>query len=67
MFDVVEILKAALVADYVLLGGGNVKKLTELPPGARRGDNADAFLGGERLWQDTPKAVGTPQEGDNVH
>jgi len=44
-----------------------VKKLTELPPGARRGDNADAFLGGERLWADQPKAVSTPQEGGNVH
>ncbi len=47
VYEVVEILKAALVAEYVLLGGGNVKKLTELPPGARRGDNADALLGGE--------------------
>ena len=54
VFDVVERLKAAFVADYVLLGGGNVKKLTELPPGARRGDNADAFIGGERLWRDQP-------------
>ena len=34
VFEVVEKLKAALVAEYVLLGGGNVKKLTELPPGA---------------------------------
>ena len=64
VFDVVEQLKAAFVADYILLGGGNVKKLTELPPGARRGDNADAFIGGERLWRDQPKAVSTPQRGD---
>ena len=67
VFDVVERLKEAFVADYVLLGGGNVKKLTELPPGARRGDNADAFRGGERLWQDDPTAVSTPQEGKDVH
>ena len=66
MFDVVERLKAAFVADYILLGGGNVKKLSELPPG-RRGDNADAFIGGERLWHDTPKAVSTPQRGGDVH
>jgi polyphosphate glucokinase len=52
VFDVVERLKEAFIADYVLLGGGNVKKLEELPPGARRGDNADAMIGGVRLWQD---------------
>jgi polyphosphate glucokinase len=57
VFDVVRILKAALVAEYVLLGGGNVKKLTEMPPDARRGDNVDAMLGGERLWQDQSAAV----------
>jgi predicted NBD/HSP70 family sugar kinase len=52
VFDVVARLKAAFVADYVLLGGGNVKKLETLPEGARRGDNADAFVGGVRLWQE---------------
>jgi polyphosphate glucokinase len=40
----------ALHPDDVVLGGGNVKKLKELPPGCRRGDNAYAFLGGFRLW-----------------
>ncbi len=67
VFDVVERLKAAFVADYILLGGGNVKKLSQLPPGARRGDNADALIGGERLWRDAPKAVSTPQRGGDVH
>jgi len=52
--DVVARLEAALEPDYVVLGGGNVKKLTELPPGARAGDNANAFLGGYRLWAGTP-------------
>jgi polyphosphate glucokinase len=52
VFDVVARLKAALQADYVVLGGGNVKKLDELPPGTRRGDNQNAFIGGFRLWQD---------------
>jgi polyphosphate glucokinase len=50
VFDVVARLKAAFVADYVVLGGGNVKKLHEMPPGARAGDNNNAFVGGERLW-----------------
>src|SRR5262249_49133651 len=50
--DVVARLKAALVADYVVIGGGNVKKLDELPEGSRMGDNRKAFLGGFRLWED---------------
>lgn len=49
--DVVARLQAALVADYVVLGGGNIKKLKKLPAGARRGDNSRAFEGGFRLWQ----------------
>jgi polyphosphate glucokinase len=48
--DVVERLVAALEADDVVLGGGNVKKLKALPKGCRAGDNANAFLGGFRLW-----------------
>jgi polyphosphate glucokinase len=48
----VNYLKNAMVADYVVLGGGNVKKLEKLPPGSRRGDNSLAFLGGIRLWDD---------------
>ena len=48
--DVVATLVAALEPDDVVLGGGNVKKLKELPPGCRAGDNANAFLGGFRLW-----------------
>jgi polyphosphate glucokinase len=50
--DVAARLKAALVADYVVIGGGNSKKLEELPPGCRLGSNANAFTGGYRLWQD---------------
>jgi polyphosphate glucokinase len=49
--DVVARLKFALEPDDVVLGGGNVKKLKELPPGCRAGDNANAFLGGFRLWE----------------
>ncbi|ULA70081.1 MAG: Polyphosphate glucokinase [Nitrospira sp.] len=51
--DVVTRLKAALVADDVVLGGGNAKKLTQLPEGVRLGDNAHAFIGGQRLWEAT--------------
>jgi polyphosphate glucokinase len=51
VFKVTELLKAALEADYVVLGGGNSKKLKKLPPGARLGSNDNAFVGGFRLWQ----------------
>jgi len=44
-------LKKALIADYIVLGGGNAKKLDELPEGVERGHNRNAFLGGTRLWQ----------------
>jgi polyphosphate glucokinase len=51
--DVVSRLVAALEPDDVVLGGGNVKKLKELPPGCRAGANPNAFLGGFRLWEKT--------------
>jgi len=51
VMDVVKQLKAALEADYVILGGGNAKLLKKLPPGARLGDNENAFRGGFRLWK----------------
>jgi polyphosphate glucokinase len=51
--DVVKRLIAALEPDDVVLGGGNVKKLKTLPRRCRIGDNANAFIGGFRLWQKT--------------
>src|SRR5438309_3871741 len=47
--DVVKRLKEALGAEYVVLGGGNSKKIKKLPPGTRLGDNRNAFVGGARL------------------
>jgi len=49
--DVIARLIAALEPEDVVLGGGNVNNLTRLPPGCRAGDNANAFVGGFRLWQ----------------
>jgi polyphosphate glucokinase len=49
--DVVRRLQAALLPDYVVLGGGNVRKLDDIPPGCRPGDNENAFVGGARLWE----------------
>jgi polyphosphate glucokinase len=48
---VVAQLTGALEPNDIVLGGGNVKKLKELPPGCRRGNNANAFIGGFRLWE----------------
>ena len=50
--NVVENLVAALEPEDVVLGGGNAKKLKELPPLCRLGDNENAFEGGFRMWQD---------------
>ena len=59
--DVVDKLRTALEADDVVLGGGNVKKLDELPPHARLGDNANAFIGGYRLWDDAIAGAGAAE------
>jgi polyphosphate glucokinase len=48
-------LKKSLIADYVVLGGGSVKRLNQLPDGVERGHNRNAFLGGTRLWQMDPR------------
>jgi len=50
--DTVARLTAALQADEVVLGGGNVKELKEMPAGCRAGNNANAFRGGFRLWDE---------------
>jgi len=44
-------LKKSFIVDYVVLGGGNTKKLSVLPEGAEQGHNRNAYLGGLRLWQ----------------
>jgi polyphosphate glucokinase len=57
VWKVCELLKAALEADYIVLGGGNVKKLKKLPPGTREGDNNNAFKGGIRLWDKSERGL----------
>ena len=58
--EVVRVLKAGLVADYVVLGGGQAKLLKKAPEGSRLGDNLNAFVGGQRLW-DEPAARARPK------
>ena len=58
--DIVATLSTALEADYVVLGGGNARKLKKMPKNARLGNNDFAFLGGFRLWRKSaasPKAA----------
>ncbi|MCW5620401.1 MAG: ROK family protein [Burkholderiales bacterium] len=56
VLSVVEILRAALEPNDVVLGGGNAKRLRKLPQGVRLGANKNAFIGGFRLWQAPAKA-----------
>jgi polyphosphate glucokinase len=54
--EVVAELTAALEPDYVVIGGGNAKALKELPTNCRLGDNANAFEGGFRMWNEKSSA-----------
>ena len=54
--DVATRLKYALQTEDLVLGGGNAKLLKKLPPDSRLGSNANAFIGGFRLWDEkTPR------------
>jgi polyphosphate glucokinase len=57
--EVVAQLSTVLEADYVVIGGGNARKLKRLPKNARLGNNDFAFLGGFRVWHHaaTPQAA----------
>lgn len=50
--DVVKRLYAATGVDYIVIGGGNVKQLKEVPEYVRLGSNRNAFIGGCRLWEE---------------
>jgi polyphosphate glucokinase len=60
VFQAVELLMAAILPDYVVLGGGNAKLLKELPPACIAGDNANAFEGGFRMWTGPADRVTKP-------
>jgi hypothetical protein len=57
--NVVKRFMTAVHPDDVVLGGGRAKKLGKLPKGCRLGDNAKAFIGGFRLWEEDAKRHGT--------
>ncbi len=58
VFDVIQAFSAALEPEYIVLGGGNARKLKDLPAGVRRGNNRDALLGGRRIWSG-PRGITT--------
>jgi len=51
VIDAVAQLKRSFIADYVVLGGGNVRRFNKLPKDVEPGQNQNAFLGGIRLWE----------------
>ena len=55
-----ELLRAATAAEYVMLGGGNVRLFDELPTGFRRGHNDNAFEGGFRVWEGSEPGTDGP-------
>jgi len=75
VFDVVGKLKAALEADYVVIGGGNARLIQDvsdgdvpdgdLPNGIRLGANSNAFAGGFRLWKPGRKPSRPPKVSDD--
>jgi polyphosphate glucokinase len=60
--DVVERLVAALEPQDVVIGGGNVIHINKLPRGCRAGNNADAFVGGFRMWDDPAQTMQRPRK-----
>ena len=52
VLTVATLLKNALIAEYVVLGGGNVRLMKRLPRGIERGENKNALIGGQRLWNE---------------
>jgi polyphosphate glucokinase len=52
---IVPALQKAFIADYVVLGGGNAKRIDKLPPHVELGHNRNAYTGGVRLWQAEPR------------
>jgi len=57
---------AVLHPDDVVIGGGNVKNLKELPPGCRAGDNANAFIGGFLLWEEEGGGQGSLDKSEGL-
>lgn len=58
--EIVGLMRKLFLVDYIVLGGGNVKKITQLPEGTRKGHNTHAFIGGVRMWSEEIEAANKP-------
>ena len=65
--EVVDCFTAAFEVDYIVLGGGNAKKIKDPPAGARLGHNLTAFRGGLRLWNLDSVTTHEPDGGGEQH
>jgi polyphosphate glucokinase len=66
VMDIIDRLRKALEPDYIVLGGGNVKKLTHIPDRCRIGNNANAFIGGFRMWESPQGADAASRNGGHA-
>jgi glucose-6-phosphate isomerase len=66
VLEAAESLRDAVAAEYVVLGGGNVRLFSNLPFGVRRGSNDRAFDGGFRAWDSIDSPRQTPSS-DGLH
>jgi predicted NBD/HSP70 family sugar kinase len=66
VLEIARLLKDAVQAEYVVIGGGDARLLKSLFPGARRGDNDNAFRGGCRLWTEFYRGSTRPIHAKNV-
>ena len=60
VLDVIARMRAAFVADYVVLGGGNAKLMKKLSKGVLLGANSNAITGGIALWQHPIPGASSP-------
>ncbi len=60
VLTVAKLLSDALEPEYIVLGGGNVRRLRAFPPNAVRGNNQNAVTGGLRLWEPSTPTVPAP-------
>jgi len=56
--SIITFINQVFQADNIVIGGGNAKKLKNLPQVCRIGSNADAFVGGFRLWNESADSQG---------
>jgi polyphosphate glucokinase len=65
--DVIERLVAATEPEDVVIGGGNLARLKKLPKGCRAGNNAYAFIGGFRMWDNAHTPTNGRHEDRATH